>query len=300
MPPKLPKKVVNPAFQTAARADTNVSHLFGTSSDFPQVVEINLADIDTRPEQPRRHFDGDALRSLAESINKHGLQQPILVSPQSGVAGQGTSRRYTLCAGERRYRAHQLLGRDTIYAVITKGDADEIALIENLQRVDLDLFEKSDGFARMTDFRGYTHEGLAEVVGYSRTEVTSILSLQRLSPTIRKECATSHRETSKSILFELASVADHAQQEELWTKVKNGMKTTELRSAKKASATSPGMSPPHQQSILRMVSTSRRFVREIEAVHAAVQANDAALDDAQRQELQQARDLIDRLLGSAS
>ena len=294
---KMPKASNNPAYAQSAAVAANSDALFGTSTDFPQVVEIELARIDPRPDQPRKHFDDDALRSLADSIATHGLKQPILVSPQSGEAGQGTRGRYTLFAGERRFRAHQLLGRDTIFAVITQGDADEIALIENLQRVDLDHFETSDSFARMTNLRGYTHESLAVLVGRNRTEVTNLLSLQRLAPKIRTEFATTHRDISKSILFELASVADHAQQEELWAKVKNGMKTTDLRAAKKA-APSPNQPAQHQQTVLRLVTTSRRFVREIEAVRTAVQANGIALDDTHRLELQQARNLIDQLLGS--
>lgn len=283
--PKLPTGG-NSAYVQAAAASSGGDALFGTSRDFPQVVEIDLLRITPNPNQPRKRFDEDDLRSLAASIETHGLKQPILVMKEK----EG---RYLLVAGERRFRAHQLLKRPTIFAIITEGDADEIALIENLQRVDLDLLELSDKFSAMAKRDGYTHERLAALAGRSRTEVTSILGLQRLSPTIRAEVEAAPREISKSILFEIAVVQDHTQQEALWAQVKSGMRTTELRRAKKSPATGGQQKP-----VLRIVATSRRLVREIEA--ACEQRRDgndgAVLDQNHREELSRLRSMIDKLL----
>lgn len=283
---KLPKGE-NPAYAQAAAAGGGGDALFGTSHDFPQVVEIDLLRITPNPDQPRKRFNADELRSLAASIEAHGLKQPILV-----MKGKGGD--YLLVAGERRFRAHQILQRSTIFAIITEGNADEIALIENLQRVDLDLLEMSDKFSVMAQRDGYTHERLAALAGRNRTEVTSILGLQRLSPTVRAQVEVTPREVSKSILFELAAVQDHAQQEALWAQVKSGMKTTALRQAKREAA------PSFQsaQSVLRLVSTSRRLAREIEAVRIDVDNQSAALDGSHREELLRLRSMIDLLLGA--
>src|SRR3712207_2995736 len=111
----------------AAVQETSRDALFGVASDFPHLIEVELERVRRNPDQPRRHFDEDALRSLAASIEKHGLKQPILVRTE----GNGG---YVLVAGERRLRAHERLGRRTIFAIVTKGDPDELALVENVQR----------------------------------------------------------------------------------------------------------------------------------------------------------------------
>src|SRR5512143_1573075 len=112
-------------------------HLFGTTRGVPRIIELDLAEIHTNPDQPRKTFDEEALQELAASIERHGLIQPITVKKLED--GQG----YLLVAGERRLRAHEKLGLSRIVALVTKGDADEIALVENLQRQDLDPLEEA-------------------------------------------------------------------------------------------------------------------------------------------------------------
>src|SRR5262245_3734560 len=92
---------------------------FGTSDDFPKVIEVGLGRIARNPDQPRKHFDPEEMEALAESIQRYGLKQPILVKEA------GSS--FMLVAGERRFRAHEMLGKDTIFAIVTSGDADEPA-----------------------------------------------------------------------------------------------------------------------------------------------------------------------------
>src|SRR5918994_165139 len=132
----LKKAQKGPSMMSKAAAQLQNDVLFGTSSNFPRVVEVDLTSIDRNPDQPRQHFDEEDLRGLADSIERMGLKQP-------------SGGRYVIAAGERRFRAHQLLGRKTIFAIITDGDIDEIALIENLQRADLDAMEEARAFARL-------------------------------------------------------------------------------------------------------------------------------------------------------
>ena len=153
-----------PAGAMAGGLTVGSDRLFGTSAGFPHVVELDLARVHRNPDQPRRHFDEAELRSLASSIERHGLQNPILVHPLP----QGE---YLLIGGERRVRAHEMLGRKTVFAILTSGDPDEIGLIDNVQRVDLNAVEYAAALARLIDKHGYTHDELAAVVGRDRTDV---------------------------------------------------------------------------------------------------------------------------------
>ena len=110
------------------RGSVSNNALFGVSDDLPRVIEVELDRIQTNPDQPRKHFDPDKLQELADSIREHGLIQPI------SVADGQTPGTYLVVAGERRLRAHQLLERPTIAAILTTGDPDVLALIENIQR----------------------------------------------------------------------------------------------------------------------------------------------------------------------
>ncbi len=135
--------------------------LFGTSPDLKEIVELSLSAIELDPNQPRQAVDEKKLEELALSIREHGLLQPITVRRKPGDEG------YVVVAGERRFRAHKLLGRERIEAIITKideGRAYEVALIENLQREDLTPLEEAAGYARLMEQFGYTQEDVAEKV----------------------------------------------------------------------------------------------------------------------------------------
>ena len=143
--------------------------LFGLSQNLPKLVELRLDLIRFNPNQPRKSFDEDSLAELAASIERHGLIQPITV--QRLTDGDG----YVIVAGERRFRAFQRLGRETIPAIVTTGNADEIALIENLQREDLKPIEEAEALARLMEIHQYNQEQLAQVVGKKRNTVNEIL-----------------------------------------------------------------------------------------------------------------------------
>jgi len=137
-------------------------------------TRLPLALIRPNPDQPRRYFDEEALAELAASIKKQGLLQPLLVRPR----GEG----YELVAGERRYRAAQMAGLAEVPVVVRELDdrtALELALVENLQREDLNPLEEAQGYQRLVDM-GYSQAEIAEAVGKARSTVTNSLRLLQL------------------------------------------------------------------------------------------------------------------------
>lgn len=139
-------------------------------------VEVRLTDIEPNRNQPRRDFDEESLSELADSIAKHGLIQPIVVRPK-------TSGAYEIIAGERRWRACRIAGLDTVPVIIREVDDREymeLALIENLQREDLNAVEEALGYRTLIDTYSLTQEQVAESVGKSRSAVTNALRLLNL------------------------------------------------------------------------------------------------------------------------
>ena len=141
-----------------------------------KVVEINVELIDPNPFQPRKVFSDDELVELAESIEQHGLIQPIAV--------RKVGDRYQLISGERRTRASKLAGLPTIKAQVYENLDDkamaEWALIENIQRVDLNPVEVAKSYQQLIDNHGYTHEDLSKIVSKSRSAITNALRLLKL------------------------------------------------------------------------------------------------------------------------
>ena len=204
-----------------------IDGLFGLSSDFPNLREIDVAAIEPNPEQPRRYFDKDELKGLADSIALYGLKQPILVRelPEG---------RYRLIAGERRWRAHQLLGRKTIYAILNDDYDSEISLIENIQRADLTPLELARGLKQLQERTGATAEELAAKLGCRKPEVIRTLSLLRLPANILNEYEQDYlTKIPKAVLVEVASERDPIQQRNLWEQAKSGNTTQALRASKK-------------------------------------------------------------------
>jgi ParB family chromosome partitioning protein len=147
-------------------------------------VDVPIARIRPNPQQPRRHFDAAELASLEASIRAYGVLQPILVVE--------TIDGYQLVAGERRLRAATAAGLERIPVVIRQLDEAaqlEVALIENLQREDLDPIEAAHGFRRLVDEFGFTHERIAERVGRARSTVANTLRLLDLAPRVQAAVA---------------------------------------------------------------------------------------------------------------
>jgi ParB family transcriptional regulator, chromosome partitioning protein len=146
----------------------------------PATIEIPVGRIAANPRQPRKRFDTEGLASLTASITEHGVLQPILVTET--VDG------YQLVAGERRLRAAQAAGLERIPAVVRQlADRDqlELALVENLQREDLDPLETADAYRQLIDEFGFTQEDLASRVGKARSTVANTLRLLELAPGVQ-------------------------------------------------------------------------------------------------------------------
>lgn len=138
---------------------------------------IRVSDIARNPNQPRRYFDPEAIAQLAESIRQYGVLNPLTVrrSPSGG---------YELVAGERRLRAARVAGLNEVPCLVIAADNEDssaIALVENLQRRDLDFFEEAYGFKRLIDQYGLTQEEAARKVGKTQSAVANKLRLLRLS-----------------------------------------------------------------------------------------------------------------------
>ena len=153
-----------------------------TAEDGADVVRmLPIGLIDPNREQPRRSFDEAALNELAASIRAVGVLQPIIVSP--------SGERYTIIAGERRYRASRLAELSEIPAIVRDWDSQkrlEAALIENLQRDDLNPVEEAMGVRRLMDEAGLTQEKVAERLGKSRPAVANLLRLLNLPESVRQ------------------------------------------------------------------------------------------------------------------
>ena len=144
------------------------------------VVELSVGDIDPNRNQPRKKFDDDSLLALADSIRHNGVLSPILVARDG--------RRYTIIAGERRWRAARLANCPTIPAIVRDWDdvrRQEAALVENIQREDLNAIEEARGIRRLMEECALTQEVAAERIGRSRSAVANILRLLNLPERIQ-------------------------------------------------------------------------------------------------------------------
>jgi ParB family chromosome partitioning protein len=147
--------------------------------------DLPIELIEPNADQPRRDFDEDELESLAASIRERGLLQPILVRPSPG--GQG---RYQIVAGERRWRAAQRAGLREMPAVVRELDdlmTLEIAIIENVQRVDLNAIEEAFGYRDLIDRFGRTQDEIAQIVGKSRSHVANAIRLLGLPQSVQQD-----------------------------------------------------------------------------------------------------------------
>lgn len=145
-------------------------------------VQLRLSEIEPNRDQPRKDFDSAALQELSDSIRTHGVLQPLLVRPMPGGG-------YQIVAGERRWRASRMAGLETVPAVVRElsdSDAMQLALIENLQREDLNPVEEALGYRALIDEFGFTQETVAEKVGKSRPAVTNALRLLGLGDDLLK------------------------------------------------------------------------------------------------------------------
>lgn len=150
-------------------------------SESSAISELKINEIEPNKEQPRKQFDQEKLKGLADSIKQHGVVQPIIVKKNENG--------YSIIAGERRWRAAKIAGLKTIPAIIkdlTTREIMEIALIENIQREDLNPVEEAEAYKKLIDEHGLTQEALSKVVGKSRAAIANSIRLLTLSEAVKE------------------------------------------------------------------------------------------------------------------
>lgn len=156
--------------------DTLFADQTGLSTEDSGTSTVRISEIEPNLSQPRKDFDEAALNELADSIASHGVLQPLLVRPMKNGM-------YQIVAGERRWRAARIAGLSEVPALIRElsdEETDQVALIENLQREDLNAVETAEGYKRLMDKYGMTQEQLSEAVGKSRPAVANTLRILNL------------------------------------------------------------------------------------------------------------------------
>ncbi len=255
--------------------------LFDTSANFPKVVELDLVQIRPNPHQPRKTVGEAGLEELAASIEQHGLISPIVVKEKDGG--------YVLVAGQRRFLAHQRLGRETIFAIVTEGNPDEIAIIENLQREDLKPLEEAESLAALQGRYGYTQEELARVVAKAKSTISELLSLNDLPEPVKAEVRTSERPLSKSVLIEVARLRSESEQLKLWEQIKSGRATVRAaRQRKEEGAVRDNLTPTS-----KALAAGRSFIRRLERLP----TEDLVANRDQYVELLELKQRLDDLIG---
>ncbi|MBQ7107497.1 MAG: ParB/RepB/Spo0J family partition protein [Clostridia bacterium] len=219
------------------------------ATDNNLTAELRLSEIEPNKDQPRIHFDEQALQELAESISTHGLLQPIVVRPMIG----GT---YQIVAGERRWRASRIAGLTTVPVIIKSLDDKEtmeLALIENLQRMDLNPVEEAKGYSRLLKEFELTQEQVAERVGKSRSAVTNALRLLNLPDDMLN--ALSEGRISAGHARALLSFNDVTLQQEAFIAAVEGASVRQIEAMAKAAAKPKAEKPTVKQD---------SFYREVE------------------------------------
>ena len=148
------------------------------------VSVVRLTEVEPNPDQPRKNFDNEPLEALAESISQHGIIQPIVVRPKDGM--------YMIVTGERRWRAARMAGLSEVPVIVIEADdrkSAELALVENIQRKDLNPVEEARAYADLMEEYSYTQEEIATKVGKSRSSVANSLRLLDLPDTVLEKLA---------------------------------------------------------------------------------------------------------------
>ena len=206
--------------------------------------EIMLADIYPNPDQPRKNFDKDALSALTESIKKHGVITPLVVTPDSDG-------RYMIIAGERRYRAAKEAGLISVPVFVrecSEIEVDELSLIENIQRENLNPIEEAIAIKKLMNDYGYTQERVAERIGRARPTVANLLRLIDLSEPVKRLVADGRLSAGHARC--LAVITSPALQLELAEKGSDDkMSVREFEKLVKATLSPKKSAPPVQQSL---------------------------------------------------
>ncbi|HLD19774.1 MAG TPA: ParB/RepB/Spo0J family partition protein [Patescibacteria group bacterium] len=204
---------------TTAQSRSKVVQLSDDSVRSDRILHIDVKDIQANPYQPRKDMNAASLNDLAESIKRHGILQPLVVSinPEGG---------YIMVAGHRRLQAAQSIGLKTVPAVIRETGALEkleLAMIENIQRADLNFIELAEAYAQLSDDFGLTQEEIAKRMGKSRPVIANTLRLLTLPDYIQHSLAVG--EINEYQARNLLSVKIEREQTAMWEKMKKGEMT---------------------------------------------------------------------------
>lgn len=220
------------------RHDGHFVDLISARVSGPRIRMVPLDRIDPNPQQARSELGN--IEELMASIRAKGVLEPILVRPKND--------RYEIIAGERRYVASKRIGLKEIPAIemiVKDNEAMELALIENLQRKDLDVFEEADGLNVLVEVYGYNHAQLAEKIGKARSTITEIINVSRIPRRLRELCASAGI-TSRSTLIEIAKLERPSDMERLIREIsQRGLRREDTRelSKKIKGKTTPPMKP---------------------------------------------------------
>ena len=229
------------------------------------VIELNLSQIEINPYQPRTHFNQDAIEELARSIETLGVIQPITVRKTA-------FQKYQLVSGERRFRAAQSIGLPTIPAFVriaNDQESLEMALVENIQREDLDPIEIALSYQRLLEEIALTQDELSSRVGKKRSTITNYLRLLRLDPIIQ----TGIRDGFISMGHgrALASVVDRSEQLDLYEKIlSNGLSVRATESLIQKEKTENSTPKSKTESILKK---DLEYYKEVYGIKVQVQLN---------------------------
>ena len=217
--------------------------LFAGAEDWgTSIQEIPVGELDPNPDQPRRTFSEESIGQLADSIREQGVLQPLLVAPSAGG-------RYMIIAGERRFRAGRAAGLETLPCIVKDIDVirqREIALIENLQREDLNPIEAARGIKALMDQCGYTQEKVGERLGKSRPAVANMLRLLQLPDEVTEMVRDGLITAGHARV--LAGVTDSDLQLELARKaVAEGLNVRQMEQLAKAAGSKPKKKRPVKQ-----------------------------------------------------
>jgi ParB family chromosome partitioning protein len=208
------------------RHDKHFVELISTRSYGPVTRMIPIENIDPNPRQARSELGN--MDELMASIKSKGILEPILVRPKDN--------RYEIIAGERRYVAAKRVGLKEIPCIemdVEDNEAMELALVENLQRKDLDAFEEAHGLKALIDIYGYTHAQISEKIGKARSTITEIINLSKIPKEIMELCKK-HNIDKRSTLIEIAKLKNKEDMEHLVNEiVHRGLKRIDTRELSK-------------------------------------------------------------------
>jgi ParB family chromosome partitioning protein len=231
---------------------------------------IPLDKIDPNPEQPRTEF-GD-LTELTASIAEKGVLEPLLVKPSKPTG------RWMIIAGERRFRAARAAGLKEVPCVEMEVDEQtvaEIALIENMQRKDLTVWEEADGLLALCEKFGYTHEEVARKVGKSRTTVTEALSIAAIPEDVRQMCREADV-TAKSMLLQIVRQPDEEGMRRLAKQITSRGLTREDAREVRRQEMGPRVAPEVKPYTFKYASPKKDFTLEVRFRRSNVDTHDIA------------------------